>query len=99
MKLTAVLSLFCASVFAEDMPRDAQRPVCDAKTNGQFWPAVANGDRDAARKFVQQGELQMCTAHRWKYKWKSLSVNIRDLAREKASTPSKSDADLTAAKR
>jgi hypothetical protein len=79
MKLTVVLSLFCAIAFAEK----PQRPVCNAETRGQFWPAAANADRDAARKFVQQGELQMCTVHRWRYKWKSLSVNVRDLKRAK----------------
>ncbi len=99
MKLTAMLSLFCLMAFAEDAQPEAERPVCDAKTNGQFWPAVANGDRDAARKFVQQGELQMCTVHHRRYKWKLLSVSVRDLAREKASATSKPDANLTAAKR
>ena len=78
MKLTAVLSLFCSFVFAGE----AERPVCNAQTHGQFWPTEANGSRDALRTLLQQGQLQMCTYGTWKYKWRPMSVNVRDLARD-----------------
>jgi hypothetical protein len=79
MKLIAVLSLICTAGLAGE----SERPVCNAKTRGQFWPAEANGSRDATRALAQQGGLQMCTFGTWKYKWKPMSVNVRDLAREK----------------
>jgi hypothetical protein len=80
MKLTVVLSLFCALACADD----AEKPVCNAKTRDQFWPAEANADREANRRLAQRGELQICSYGKWKYGWKSLSINIRDLAREQA---------------
>src|ERR1700688_4723430 len=93
MKLTVVLSLFCALACADD----AQKPACTAKTLGQFWPPEANADRDANRRLAQQGELLICGYGKWKYGWKAMSVNVRDLAREGAGDssrqPDKSGAD------
>jgi hypothetical protein len=79
MKLTAVLSLFYALLCAED----AQKPACNARTLGQFWPPEANADRDANRRLAQQGELQICRYGILRYGWKAMSVNVRELSRER----------------
>jgi hypothetical protein len=60
---------------------NVERPVCNAKTRGQFWPAEANEDREAMHRFLQQGELELCTYGTFKYKWTRMSVNIHDLGK------------------
>jgi hypothetical protein len=89
MKLTAVLSLFCALACADDTPK----PACNAKTLGQFWPSEANADRDANRRLAQQGDLQICSYGKWKYGWKALSVSVQELSRQPGRAPDKSGPD------
>ncbi len=79
MKLAVVFILFATIGFAED----AQRPVCNKSTHGQFWPAEANGDREVAGRLIRQGELEMCSYDTWKYRWKPMSVSVRNLSRDK----------------
>ena len=81
MKLTVVLGLFCAIVaFAEE----GVKPVCNSKVRGQFWPAEANTDRELLGRLVQQGKLEVCSYGTWRYGWRTLTVNVRDLAKEPA---------------
>jgi len=61
----------------------AHKPICNAKSHGQLWPEDANSNRDSARELSQKGELEMCTAVAWRYKWRRLSVNVRDLVKAK----------------
>ncbi|HYL73641.1 MAG TPA: hypothetical protein VEU96_05520 [Bryobacteraceae bacterium] len=79
MRYAAAFILLGTMLFAEE----AQKPACSAKTLGQFWPEDANVSRDAARQFYQSGELEMCSMVVWKYKWKHISVNVRDLGKGK----------------
>jgi hypothetical protein len=69
------------------MAQEPQKPVCDAKSQGQFWPQEANSSQDAVRRFSQSGELEMCSAAGRKYAWKRLSVNVHDLAKGKHPAP------------
>ena len=82
MKYVTLAALFGAICFAGETPR----PACNARSQGQFWPAEANSSPEAARRLSQSGELAMCSLVVWKYKWQHLSVNVRDLA--KAGRPS-----------
>lgn len=79
MKIVALIAFFGAIGSAQD----AQKPVCNAKTQGQFWPAEANSSSGAARRLTQNGELEMCSQGVWRYKWEHLSVSVRDLAKSK----------------
>lgn len=79
MKYVAFIALFGAICFAEE----ARKPVCNARNQGQFWPAEANVSKDAVRRLYQQGDLEMCSLAVWKYKWEHISVNVRDLASAK----------------
>jgi hypothetical protein len=79
MKVAALIAFFAAICFSQD----AQKPVCNAKTRGQFWPPEANTSPDAARRLTQSGEIEMCSQGRWRYKWEHLSVTVRDLAKSK----------------
>lgn len=77
MKYVTLMTLFGAMCFAED----ARKPVCNAQSQGQFWPEEANFSKDTARQLYQRGELEMCTLAVWKYRWEHISVNVRDLAK------------------
>jgi hypothetical protein len=77
MKYMALITLFGAMSFAG---QDG-KPACNAKLQGHFWPEQANWDREAARQLYQTGELEMCSMAMWRYRWKHISVNVRDLAK------------------
>jgi hypothetical protein len=77
MKFAAFTVLIGALCFAGP----AQKPVCKVGNRGQFWPAEANFNRDAARQLYQSGELEMCTLVVWKYKWEHVSVNVHNVAK------------------
>ena len=77
MKCLALIVLFGAMCFAGP----TRKPVCNARSLGQFWPGKANFSRDAARRLYQSGELEMCSLAVWKYRWEHISVNVHDLAK------------------
>jgi len=80
MKYVALVVLFgVISLAAEQAPK----PTCNEKRQGQLWPEEANSDHAAARLLYQRGELEMCTLVVWKYRWEHLSVNARDMAKER----------------
>lgn len=79
MKRFAFIALFGAMCLAEE----TRRPVCNARNQGQFWPAEANSSQEAARQLAQRGELEMCSLVVWKYRWEHISVNVRSLAKAK----------------
>ena len=79
----AFVALWAALCFGGQV----DKPVCNAKNRGQFWPREANLSKDAARQLYQRGELEMCSLSVWKYKWEHLSVNVRDLAKGKHPRP------------
>ncbi|MGP8243148.1 MAG: hypothetical protein ACLQVN_01355 [Bryobacteraceae bacterium] len=60
-------------------PQNA-KPVCNAKTAGQFWPAAAESDAGARRRLAQDGDLEMCVCHNWRYRWRPLTVNVHRMA-------------------
>ena len=62
---------------------EAQKPPCKAGNQGHFWPEEANSSQDTARQFYQRGELEVCSVVVRKYKWEHVSVNVRDLAKQK----------------
>jgi hypothetical protein len=61
MKTVALMVFLGAIGFAQD----AQKPVCNAETRGQFWPAEANSSADAVRRLTQSGEIEMCSKGLW----------------------------------
>jgi len=66
--------------------QESEKPVCNAKTRGQFWPAEANESRSELSKYIQQGDLEICTFGTYRYKWVRASVNVRDLVRVKSAS-------------
>ena len=80
VKRLAVCVLAAASGLAEQ-PELAKKPACTAANHGRFWPEAANSDTKAARRYSQCGTLEICALGAWKYKWKPLSVNVRQLGK------------------
>ena len=68
-----VLSLVMFGTLAAAVP---EKPVCNSRTRGHFWPEEANNNKVAARKYLQSGELEMCTMGSWKYRWQFLSIKV-----------------------
>jgi hypothetical protein len=79
MKFLLCLSLFSWVGFTQE----SEKPLCNAKTRGQFWPAEANGNRNELQKYIQQGDLQICMYGTFKYKWTRMTVNVHDLGRDR----------------
>jgi hypothetical protein len=96
MKLVSLMVLFAALSLAGE----TSKPVCNARNQGRFWPEPANFNRAQARQLYQSGELEMCSLAVWKYRWKHISVNVRDLlkARDRAVAAS-TEASLEQARR
>ena len=63
----------------ESKPTD--RPACGAELHGRYWPDAANTDMHAARKLAQCGALEICTDAGRRYKWKPVTVNVRQLGK------------------
>ncbi len=89
MKYVAFVVLAGAVCFAEQ-PQErvlSPKPVCSAANKGNLWPDAANSSPDAGLALIERGELERCTlVHAtigMKYKWQRLSVNARELAKEK----------------
>jgi hypothetical protein len=61
--------------FADEVPK----PPCNAVNHGRLWPEAANSSPDVAGQLSRSGELEMCTVSIWKYRWKRLTVDIREL--------------------
>jgi len=56
-----------------------QRPACNARTLGQFWPSVAEQDARAAHRLARCGQLLICTRGSWRYRWRPLAVRVDQL--------------------
>lgn len=80
MKRTILCVLLAAGGLAKDAETFA-RPMCSAAIRGRYWPESANSDARAARKLAQCGELDVCTRTVWRYKWESVTVNVRQLGK------------------
>jgi hypothetical protein len=92
MKAALLIAFFAAICLAQE----TAKPVCNAKTQGQFWPTEANSSPEAARRYTQSGELEMCARGVWKYKWEHLSINVHALAKSKqAATPEAKPTDAS----
>ena len=91
MRLAILFVLLCACALAN---KDAseEKPRCRAKIAGDFWPDEANHDSKLASDLSRQGELEICTRTMWGYRWKSPTVNIRQI-RKKHSRPQTGEAD------
>src|SRR5260370_1319712 len=86
VRYVASIALFATLCLAEQ-PRKAP---CNASHAGQFWPEEANVDREAAHRLYQQGKLEMCSLAVWKYRWESISVNVRGPGTAKSPVTAKS---------
>lgn len=81
MKWSVLCLLVAATGLAGEQEPAALRPACRASTRGHFWPDAANSDPAAARKLAQCGTLEICTVSGWRYKWKPVTVNVRQLGK------------------
>ena len=84
----AIFLLSAISTLAQE-----QKPACTASNHGRFWPEEANAGAGAARQFSQRGELEMCALVMWKYQWRKLTVNVRNLPRKKSASARDAEAD------
>ena len=57
---------------------EPRKPVCNADTAGDFWPAEANRDSNALAKFARSGELEVCSHGYWRYRWIHLTVRVNN---------------------
>ena len=57
------------------------RPACNAASRGRFWPVAANSDPKAMRQLSQCGSLEICSLGMWRYRWKPVAVNIRQMGK------------------
>ena len=80
MKRLILCVLVAASGLAEQ-PQVPRKAACNAATRGKFWPEAANGDPQTARKLSQCGSLELCTVSNWRYKWRPVAVNVRQLGK------------------
>jgi hypothetical protein len=71
--------LILGGSFATAQP--AGRPACTEQNVGLFWPDQANWDRQAAKRAVHCGELQLCTRGVWTHTWQSLTVHVTQLGK------------------
>lgn len=67
--ISAVTLLGCAAQQSEK-----PKPPCNARNRGQLWPEPK--DRDACHP------VEMCTEHRWKYRWQPLTVDVSQLSKD-----------------
>ena len=57
-----------------------ERPACGKQNRGQMWPAEANGNPRLANQLAREGALEIYQKSDWRYRWRSPSVHIRQLA-------------------
>jgi hypothetical protein len=81
MKRIMLCVLVAVCGIAKEQDPNIQRPACKASIHGHFWPEAANTDVKAAHKLAQCGALEICTATGWRYKWKPVTVNVRQLGK------------------
>ena len=86
MRYAAAVFLLSAIAVAEE-----QKPACTAANHGRFWPEEANTSAEAAHQLSHRGELEMCSVVVWKYQWRKLTVNVRDLPRKKSARAAKAE--------
>lgn len=65
------------------------KPRCSAKLRGRYWPEQANSDARLAVTLARSGQLEMCAARVWKYRWETLTVHVSQLAKEREQKVSK----------
>ena len=86
MRYAAAVFLLSAIAVAEE-----QKPACNAANHGRFWPEEANNSAQAAHQLSHSGELEMCSVVVWKYQWRKLTVNVRDLPRKKSARDARAE--------
>jgi hypothetical protein len=87
--LLIAAALLALPVFASGA-EEPQRPHCDAKHLGQFWPD-AKDDATAVQKLAQRGELQVCSrTGDWHYGWQKLTITVDQMKLERKKTGSSS---------
>jgi hypothetical protein len=82
-KVWVIVLIACQIGFSEE----AQKPVCNAETVGQFWPAEANRDRASLARLAHCGVLEVCSHGVWRYHWDRMTIRI-DQLRKKPARPS-----------
>jgi hypothetical protein len=60
---------------------ETQKPVCNSENHGMLWPEHISGH--------DQVPIEMCSVHLWKYKWRSLTVDVSALVKGAKPRPSK----------
>jgi hypothetical protein len=78
MHWTVLCVLLAAGALTKES-KPIEKPACSAAIHGRFWPAAANTDYEAARKLAQCGALDICTNTGRRYKWRPVTVNVRQL--------------------
>jgi hypothetical protein len=80
MHWALVAALLAAGGVAK-VPEAVEKPACGGALHGHYWPEAANTDMRAARKLAQCGALEICTDTGRRYRWKPVTVNVRQLGK------------------
>ena len=65
---------------AADVP---VRPACTSENVGSFWPDEANENPKFAAALMPYGYPQVCTLRDGKYAWRSLTVSVNQLRKDR----------------
>jgi hypothetical protein len=80
VKRIVFCTLLCAIGLAEQ-PQASKKPACNAAMRGRFWPDQANSNPQAVRELSRCGALDICTGGNWRYRWRPVTVNVRQLGK------------------
>ena len=74
-----VLTIAAMNGFAAEV----DRPHCDSKHVGLFWPEAANTDATLIQGFVKSGDLEVCSrTSEWRYRWSQVSISLDQLKKK-----------------
>lgn len=65
------------------------RPACTADNAGRFWPEEANDHPQFAVALMPYGYPEVCALRDGKYAWRSLTVSLKQLRRERTAKSGK----------
>lgn len=86
--LWMMVLIACQIGFSEE----ARKPVCNAETAGQFWPAEANQDRALLARLAHCGTLEVCSHGTWRYHWDRTTIHVDQLRKRPQPSGNSSDA-------
>lgn len=83
MKLRKICIVALTVAAMNGVAAESERPHCDSKHIGLFWPEAANADTSAMQAFVKSGDLQVCSrTPEWRYRWSQVSITLDQLKRK-----------------